>query len=101
FLAADLPSVMKEAALFNVSTLRTQTCFRDEAGRFYGWEGCNDTSGSCHGNCTHVWNYEHTTSALFGAWTHSMREIEFLYGTDGSGHMSLRIQLPLERGHSD
>ncbi len=51
-------AVVKEAALFNLSTLRTQTCFRTEDGRFYAWEGCGDKEGCCWGSCTHVWNYE-------------------------------------------
>jgi len=58
FLESDLPDEVKEAALFNVSTLRTQTCFRTPDGRFYGWEGTADTKGCCFGSCTHVWNYE-------------------------------------------
>ena len=58
YLSADLPDVVKEAALYNLSTLRTQTCFRTEDGRFFGWEGCCDGRGCCHGSCTHVWNYE-------------------------------------------
>ncbi len=42
FLASDLPDAVKEAALFNASTLRTQTCFRTPDGRFFGWEGCGE-----------------------------------------------------------
>ena len=44
-LGSDLPDVVKEAALFNLSTLRTQTCFRTEDGRFFAWEGCGDKDG--------------------------------------------------------
>ena len=58
FAASDLPEVVKEAALFNLSTLRTQTCFRTPDGRLFGWEGYNDHAGCCMGSCTHVWNYE-------------------------------------------
>ena len=36
FCKSNLPEVVKEAALFNISTLRTQKCFRTEDGRFYG-----------------------------------------------------------------
>ncbi|MEK7995880.1 MAG: GH116 family glycosyl-hydrolase, partial [Planctomycetota bacterium] len=72
---SDLPDVVNEAALFNVSTLRTQTCFRTEDGRFYGWEGSSNKRGCCHGSCTHVWNYEQATAFLFGSLAKSMREV--------------------------
>jgi uncharacterized protein (DUF608 family) len=97
FLQSDLPEVVKEAALFNISTLRTQTCFRTEDGRFYGWEGCSNRRGCCHGSCTHVWNYEQATAFLFGNLACSMREVEFAHATDENGLMSFRVSLPLER----
>ncbi len=46
FCRSDLPEAVKEAALFNLSTLRSQTCFRTEDGHFYAWEGCNDKRGA-------------------------------------------------------
>ncbi len=97
FCQSDLPDVVKEAALFNVSTLRSQTCFRTPDGNFYGWEGCDDHEGSCPGSCTHVWNYEQATAFLFSDLARSMREIEFLYSTGENGLMSFRVHLPLER----
>jgi uncharacterized protein (DUF608 family) len=97
FCRSDLPEVVKEAALFNISTLRTQTCFRTEDGRFYGYEGCSDRRGCCHGSCTHVWNYEQATAFLFGKLAASMREVEFAHATDDNGMMSFRVNLPLER----
>ena len=45
FCASDLPPVVKEAALYNVSTLRSQTAFRTADGRFYGFEGCGPHLG--------------------------------------------------------
>jgi uncharacterized protein (DUF608 family) len=102
FCDADLPHAVKEAALFNASTLRTQTCFRTPDGHLFGWEGCHDTDGSCLGSCTHVWNYEQTTPFLFGDLSRSMRDIEFGYATDpGSGHMRFRIPLPLTASRGD
>lgn len=95
FCEADLPVVVKEAALFNLSTLRSQTCFRTEDGRFYGWEGCNDKGGCCDGSCTHVWNYEQATAFLFGELAKKMREVEFLHATDDQGLMSFRVKLPI------
>ena len=97
FCQSDLPDVVKEAALYNLSTLRTQTCFRTRDGRFYGWEGCSDDRGCCLGSCTHVWNYEQATAFTFGELARSMREVEFLYATNEVGHMSFRVHLPLER----
>ena len=97
FLSASLPDVVKEAALFNASTLVTQTCFRTPDGNFFGWEGTGDSKGCCHGSCTHVWNYEQTSSHLFGDLAARMREVEFAHATDERGLMSFRVHLPLSR----
>jgi len=97
FCSSALPGVVKEAALYNISTLRTQTCFRTEDGRFFGFEGCSDRQGCCLGSCTHVWNYEQTTAFLFGKLACRMREVEFAHATDGRGLMSFRVFLPLAR----
>ena len=95
FCGSDLPAEVKEAALFNLSTLRTQTCFRTPDGKFFGWEGCMDNAGICYGNCTHVWNYEQATPFLFGKLARDMRETEFNCTTDSTGLMSFRVSLPL------
>ncbi|OPZ25862.1 MAG: hypothetical protein BWZ02_02269 [Lentisphaerae bacterium ADurb.BinA184] len=95
FCGADLPDAVKEAALFNVSTLRSQTCFRTADGRLFGWEGCCDTQGCCQGSCTHVWNYEQTTAFLFGDLAMTMRDTEFAHATREDGLMAFRVGLPL------
>ncbi len=100
FCGSDLPAVVREAALYNLSTLRSQTCFRTPDGRFWGWEGCHDQYGSCYGSCTHVWNYEQASAFLFGDMARSMREIEFRQATRDDGHMSFRVHLPLEHAQS-
>ena len=97
--ASDLPLAVKEAALFNVSTLRTQTCFRTPDGRLFGWEGVANRKGCCHGSCTHVWNYEQATAFLFGDLAWSMRDVEFAHAVDAQGLMSFRVHLPLTRSH--
>lgn len=97
FCASDFPDEIKEAALFNLSTLRSQTCFRTPDGFLFGWEGCCDQQGCCHGSCTHVWNYEETLPFLFANLARKMREIEFLHATDKNGMMSFRVNLPLSR----
>lgn len=97
FCGSDLPVPVKEAALFNLSTLRSQTCFRTADGRFFGWEGCNNLQGCCHGSCTHVWNYEQATAFLFGDLSRQMREVEFAQTVRADGLMSFRVNLPLEK----
>lgn len=94
---ADMPEAIKEAALFNLSTLRSQTLFRTSDGHYFGWEGIGDHNGSCHGSCTHVWNYEQATAHLFGAMAMDMRELEFTEAMHANGLMSFRIGLPLEK----
>jgi non-lysosomal glucosylceramidase len=97
FWSSDLTPAVKEAALFNLSTLRSQTYFRTGDGYPFGWEGCLDDAGSCLGSCTHVWNYEHATGYLFGSLARQMRELEYLYATADDGGMSFRIDLPLSK----
>ena len=94
---SDLPAVVKEAALYNLSTLRSQTCFRTEDGLFFGFEGCHDRAGCCVGSCTHVWNYEQATAFLFGELAQKMRQVEFAHATRDNGFMSFRVHLPLKR----
>ena len=97
FCESSLPAEVKEAALFNLSTLRSQTCFRTPDGLFFGFEGSSNTSGCCWGSCTHVWNYEQATAYLFGTLSRSMREVEFGRAVAKDGLMSFRVGLPLAR----
>ncbi|HXX64142.1 MAG TPA: GH116 family glycosyl-hydrolase [Bacteroidota bacterium] len=100
-LGSSIPNVVKEAALFNTSTLRSQTAFRAADGNFFCWEGVFNSTGSCYGNCTHVWNYEEATPFLFGSLAKRMREIEYRYGLDdSSGLMSFRVSLPLGKSEN-
>lgn len=104
FLAADAPAAFKEAALFNLSTLRSQTMFRDATGKLFAWEGVMDGNGSCYGNCTHVWNYEQALAHLFGDLARDQRDTEFAHATDDTGRMAFRVGLPLAthaRAHHD
>jgi uncharacterized protein (DUF608 family) len=94
FRESTLPAGVKEAASANLSTLATQTCFRTADGEFHGFEGCGDQSGCCEGNCTHVWNYETTTSHLFPGFARSLRRAAFGYSMDDHGGMRFRQRLP-------
>ena len=101
FCNSPIPSAIKEAALFNSSTLRTQTCFQTPDGNFFGWEGIHDFQGSCAGSCTHVWNYEQTTAYLFSDLSKTMREVEFKHSTNEEGAMHFRTKLPLSLNHDE
>ena len=96
FCSSEIPEAVREAALFNISTLRTQTCFRLSDGNLYAWEGCGDKEGCCFGTCTHVWNYETATAMLFGDLARTMRKVEFGSATTETGLMSFRVKLPLD-----
>lgn len=99
FCSSDLPAVVKEAMLFNLSTLFTETCHRLPDGTFCAYEGCGDHQAYCEGSCTHVWNYEHTLSFLFGGLARSMRDAEFGVAVGEQGDMVFRIMQPYkERG---
>jgi len=91
---STLPGAVKEAAGANLSTLVSTTCFRTADGEFHGFEGSNDNRGCCHGNCTHVWNYETSTAFLFPSFAHSLRKSAFGYSMDDAGAMHFRQSLP-------
>lgn len=94
---SDYPLALKEAALFNLATLRSQTVFRLATGEMMAWEGTMALGGSCFGSCTHVWNYESATAFLFADLARTMRDVEFGAATDATGKMSFRALLPLSR----
>jgi non-lysosomal glucosylceramidase len=89
-----VPAAIKEAAMANLSTLVSTTCFRTTDGEFHGFEGVNDHGGCCFGNCTHVWNYETATAHLFPSLSRSLRRSAFGYSMDDRGAMFFRQLLP-------
>jgi len=91
---STLPSAVLEAVTSQASIIRSPTCFLLADGDFFGWEGCHDHEGCCHGNCTHVWNYEQALAFLFPSLERSMRRTEFLRNTRPSGSMAFRTFLP-------
>jgi non-lysosomal glucosylceramidase len=88
------PPAIKEAAMANLSTLVSTTCFRTADGEFHGFEGVNDKLGCCYGNCTHVWNYEAATAYLFPSLSRSLRRAAFGFSMDDRGALYFRQSLP-------
>ncbi len=95
FYASTLPAEVTEAVAANLSILKSTTVMRQHDGRLWCWEGNNDTSGSCHGTCTHVWNYAQALPHLFPAMERSLRETEFFVDQDTRGHQTFRANLPI------
>jgi uncharacterized protein (DUF608 family) len=91
---STLPGVVKEAASANLSTLACTTCFRTADGEFHGFEGTFDQAGSYFGNCTHVWNYETSTTFVFPTLARSLRKSAFGYSMDDQGGIRFRQLLP-------
>jgi hypothetical protein len=90
-----LPPEVMEAVAANLSILKSPTCLREQSGRFWGWEGCCDGAGCCHGTCTHVWNYAQALPHLFPDLERSLRETEFGECQDERGHQTFRAALPI------
>ncbi len=96
FNDTTLPAEMKEAATANLSILKSPTVLRQADGRLWAFEGCDDTWGSCHGTCTHVWNYAQAIPHLFPDLERGLRMTEFIEGQNDEGHQNFRIPLPIQ-----
>ncbi|MGC2662356.1 MAG: GH116 family glycosyl-hydrolase [Bryobacteraceae bacterium] len=89
-----LPGAIKDAAMANLSTLVSTTCFRTADSEFHAFEGSDNHIGCCFGNCTHVWNYETATAHIFPSFSRSLRRSAFGYSMDERGGMYFRQLLP-------
>ncbi|MDO6430883.1 GH116 family glycosyl hydrolase [Flavitalea sp. BT771] len=95
FYKSSLPPEVTEAIAANLTILKSPTVLRQYDGRFWAWEGCGDSWGSCHGSCTHVWNYAQAVSHLFPSLERSLRETEFGESQNADGHQIFRTSLPI------
>ena len=95
FYASSLPPEVVEAVAANLTILKSPTVLRQADGRLWGWEGCSDNNGCCHGSCTHVWNYAQAIPHLFPDLERSLRETEFGPSQDAKGHQTFRSSLPI------
>ena len=95
FYNATLPAEVLEAVSANLGILKSPTVLRQTDGNLWSFEGCTDTSGCCHGSCTHVWNYAQAIPHLFPALERSLRETEFYISQNDQGHQAFRSSLPI------
>lgn len=95
FFSSSLPPEVLEAVSANLSILKSPTVMRQYDGRMWNYEGSGDTWGSCHGSCTHVWNYAQAVPHLFPALERSLRETEFYVDQNKLGHQMFRAGMPI------
>ncbi|HOK04559.1 MAG TPA: GH116 family glycosyl hydrolase [Victivallales bacterium] len=95
FFNTSLPEEFTEAIAANLSIIKSPTVLRQSDGRLWGWEGCFDSAGCCHGSCTHVWNYAQAIPHLFPDLERSLRESEFNISQNKEGHQNFRTSLPI------
>lgn len=95
FYDSTLPAEVIDAVASNLSILKSPTVMRQHDGRLWNFEGCGDTWGSCHGSCTHVWNYAQAIPHLFPAMERTLRESEFFISQNKEGHQMFRTNIPI------
>ena len=102
FYDSTLPYEILDVVGSQMSIIRTPTCLWTEDGRFFGFEGCCSAStnwqasgGCCPMNCTHVFAYEMSLSALFPDLERAMRETELFHQLHPTGYLPHRVTLPL------
>jgi uncharacterized protein (DUF608 family) len=93
--ASTIPEEALEAVTANLTILKSPTVLRQRDGRFWGWEGCGDNDGCCHGTCTHVWNYAQAIPHLFPSLERTLRETEFGPTQNEKGSQQFRAGLPI------
>ncbi len=99
--ASTLPGQALDVLTSNLSILKSPTILRQTDGRLWAWEGCCDTIGSCHGSCTHVWNYAQALCHLFPQLERTFRDAEFHEDQNEAGHQEFRTSLPIRpSGHT-
>jgi uncharacterized protein (DUF608 family) len=96
--ASTLPEPVIDAVSSQASIIRTNTVMVMDGKLTLAFEGCNDDSGCCPMNCTHVYNYEQALAHLYPDLERSMRETDFLMNLRPDGFMSFRTPVPLRPG---
>jgi len=95
FFDTNIPGEVVEAVAANLTILKSPTVMRQTDGKLWCWEGCGDSRGSCHGSCTHVWNYAQALPHLFPQLERSLRQTEFYESQNEEGHQTFRASLPI------
>lgn len=91
----DMPVALRSAVSRNLAIFKSPSFLRTDDGTLWGWEGCHDNSGCCHGSCTHVYNYAQGLAFLFPQLERKMRDVEYDYSQQEDGYQQFRAAIPL------
>jgi uncharacterized protein (DUF608 family) len=91
---STLPAEVLDAVGSNLAILKSPTVMRQSDGSLWCWEGCLPGAGCCPGSCTHVWNYAQAIPYLFPQLERTLRDQEFKWSMNESGHVTYRAALP-------
>jgi non-lysosomal glucosylceramidase len=97
--ATTVPLPVRDAALSNLASLKSNLLGRMENGDVHGYEGLGPDFGCCPGNCTHVWNYAQSMASLFPSLERNIRETACLTQTFESGYQCFRTTFPIGDHH--
>lgn len=98
FFQSTLAPEVLEAVSANLAILKSPTVLRQKDGKLWAWEGSSNSSGCCHGSCTHVWGYAQALPHLFPDLERTLRETEYEIDQDDTGHQDFRAALPIDLG---
>jgi uncharacterized protein (DUF608 family) len=91
---STLPPYVIDGVSANLGILKSPTVLREQNGNLWGWEGCFPDRGSCHGSCTHVWNYAQAFPHLYPQLERTLRSLELARSMDEHGHITFRGAIP-------
>lgn len=80
--ASNLPHWLLDRLSSQFSVLHSKTCFWAGDGYFGLWEGTNQDSGCCYGNCSHVYQYAQLHARLYPSIARRLREQALGYEKD-------------------
>jgi len=81
----NLPYWFLDRISSQVAPIRTRTVWWAEDGYFGAWEGMGAGTGSCGGNCNHVWHYAQAYARLFPSLARTMREQDYAFPRPDGG----------------
>lgn len=94
-ITSSVPAQVLDAAISNLSALKTNLMMQDANGNLHGFEGLGNDFGCCPGNCTHVWNYAQAMASVFPSLERNVRFTSYKFASHWNGYQCFRTVFPL------